>query len=227
MRTRPAGLASIFLGRPLRLALFAVCLAFGLNVAFEPKGLEPRRPWIAAESGLPEGLPVELEQLAVSDPELAGDVAWIRFSEAQAFVEFTLEGLTELADRINTLRRLAIETRSTSGEQRSDQALEFEVQFAQLEEWAAELEFESLRPLNSMRPIVVESDGQDRRAVKLELPRWNREAFGLEPLPFESQSESEQTLSALDRGYYRVVAAYREVAKLEAWLLANQQTQQP
>ncbi len=207
--------------RPLRLGLLAVCLAFGLKVVMEPKGLEPRQPWIAAEEGDPANLPVELERFAVSEADRAEDVAWIPFAEAAAFVDTTLDGLADLADRINVLRKLATEARAAGEELRSERAVEFERRLAELEIWATAFEFGLIRPLDPESPIVVESESSALRAVRFELPRWNRTAFGFGEDPLGNQSQTEQTLGALDRGYYRVVAAYREVAKLEAWLLAH------
>lgn len=211
----------MLLGRPVRLGLLAVCLAFGLKVAMEPKGLEPRQPWIAAEEGVPADLPVELERFAVTEADRAEDVAWIPFSEASEFVDSTLDALADLADRINVLRRLGTEARTANEAFRAEQALEFEQRLTELEVWASEFEFGLSRPLDSERPIVVESDANALRAVRFELPRWNRAAFGFGSDPLRNQAQTERTLGALDRGYYRVVAAYREVAKLEAWLLAH------
>ena len=118
---------------------------------------------------------------------------WIPFAEAAAFVDSTLDALADLADRINELRKLGTEARTAEDRIRSERAIEFQARLTELEVWASAFEFGSTRPLDSERPIVVESESNALRAVRFELPRWNRAAFGFASDPLVNQVQAEQT----------------------------------
>lgn len=223
METSSSGWIGKLLGRPLRLAVLGLCLAMGLHAALEPTNLKPRRPWIAAgepEAGAPESGPQRFH--VTPDHRADAALVWIEFDRAGMFAESTLRALADLADRINSLRRIATAAHRASPASRETASLLFAEEVAALQAWAETVQAEGCYPLASDRPIAVETDANGARAVRYELPRWHRDAFGLDPTPLADQLAAEQTLGALDRGYYRVVAAYREVAELEAWLEARE-----
>ena len=221
MSPAPERLGRHTLHRPLKLAVLAACLAYGVHVSLEPGELDPREPWIAAEEGIPGSGHIALDVVTGADAVQAANGAWVPFDEASDFVDGTLAALAELADRVNDLRRIATLARCSSQHERVEHSIAFDVELARLARWVARVRVGDLAPLLPDGPIAVACTREGSRAVRFRFARWERDALELGEEPLADQARTEQTLGALDRAYYRVVAQYRELARLETLLMAR------
>ena len=193
------------------LAGLSAGLAWIVHVFTGSGTLEPRAPFGTADAWASEIPQRDLARLGTS-----ADLIRVPAGRGKPFMERAMIGLNGVADRINSLRRLAAGGLAPLAmEDAAMLGVRFSAEVEAFDRYALEFEAEGIATLDVRVPVLIDLGD---RGLQLNLGRWRGSELGLPPVDFASRSDVEALHEALNEAYYELVAEYRELKRMRAKL---------